>query len=361
MINNANLIALFASGASYLMADLYTVTMLNGTVLRFTTADTALTVAGQTYPPVPLCTRSAINLVAGLEVDDLTMTFFPAPSDMVGSITFAEAAYRGMFDNAAFLLERAFFSPTWATYVDKIIRFKGTMQDIQGGGRTQIPVTVKSDIFLLNTKLPADIYQPGCRRVLYDTGCTVSKAGFGSSSAVLAGSTTTQILCGLSQPGGSIGTLSAHSVGTGDGATQDFTAAVGYIPLAVDAVYLNGVAQTTGWGFTFSGNNAQISFIVAPASGVAITADIGYSQSGWFDMGTVTFMSGANAGVSRTVKSYSPGTLSFSLPWPNVPAVGDTFTAYAGCDKQQSTCGSKFSNLVRFSAEPFIPAAETAF
>jgi hypothetical protein len=344
-----------------MMADLYTVTLLNGTVLRFTSADIPLTIGGNTFLTAPLFMRGPINLIAGLEVDDLQMTFLPAPTDMIGSITFAQAAYRGMLDNATVLMERAFFSPTWTTYASKIIRFKGTMQDIQTGGRTQIPVTVKSDIFLLNVKLPVDIYQPGCRRVLYDTGCTAVKSSFGTASTVLTGSTTTLINCGLTQAGGSVGQLTGMSIGSGDGTTLDFTASVGYIPLAVENVYINGVAQFTGWGYTFSGDNVLINFVSAPGLYASITADVSYSQSGWFDLGTVTFTSGANTGVSRTVKTYQPGSLAFSLPWPNTPAPGDTFTAYAGCDKQQSTCNSKFANVAHFSAEPFVPAAESAF
>jgi len=79
-----------------------------------------------------------------------------------------------------------------------------------------------------------------------------------------------------------------------------------------------------------------------------------------FTLGTVTFLSGSNAGVSRTVKSYTTGVLAFSLPLKGIPAVGDTFNAYPGCDKQQSTCTNKFNNLIRFRGFPYIPIPETA-
>jgi hypothetical protein len=44
-----------------------------------------------------------------------------------------------------------------------------------------------------------------------------------------------------------------------------------------------------------------------------------------------------------------------------VPAPGDTFIAYPGCDKTQSTCSGKFSNLVNFGGSPYIPVPETSF
>jgi len=80
----------------------------------------------------------------------------------------------------------------------------------------------------------------------------------------------------------------------------------------------------------------------------------------YFTLGTVTFLSGPNAGVSRTVKSYAPGVLGFSLPLKAAPVVGDTFNTYPGCDKTQTTCTTKFNNLIRFRGFPYIPIPETA-
>ena len=361
MIQNADLIALFASGAPYVMADLYTITLLNGTVIRITSADIPLPVAGHTFSTTPLMSRSSVKLIAGLEVDSQSVVFYPSDSDTIGSLTFAAAAFRGLLDNAGYLHERAFFSPDYNTYVSKIIRFSGTVQDIQAGGRSQIPMTIVSDLFLLNVKLPSDVYQPGCRRVLYDTGCAVVKASFGVTSSAISGSTTTLINCGLTQLGGSFGTFTGVAFGTGDGSTGSFSEYVTAFPVEVSAVYFNRVSQPNGWGYTMAGLDVTINFPSAVPTGVVITADVVYSQSGWFDLGTVTFTSGANNGISRTVKSYAPGVLNFSLPWPYTPAPGDTFTAYPGCDKMQATCRGKFNNVGRFSSEPFIPVAEVAF
>lgn len=85
--------------------------------------------------------------------------------------------------------------------------------------------------------------------------------------------------------------------------------------------------------------------------------------TGYFDLGILTFTSGANNGVSRTVKTYtngSPSTASLIAPFPNVPVPGDTFHIYPGCDKAQATCANKFNNLVNFRGFPFVPTMETA-
>lgn len=100
----------------------------------------------------------------------------------------------------------------------------------------------------------------------------------------------------------------------------------------------------------------------AVAAGSTVTKiNCGLAQAAtYFTLGTITFTSGPNANISRTVKSYAPGVITLALALPQVPVVGNTFDAFAGCDKQQATCSGKFNNLVNFSAEPYIPAPETA-
>lgn len=80
---------------------------------------------------------------------------------------------------------------------------------------------------------------------------------------------------------------------------------------------------------------------------------------GYFDQGVVQFVTGANAGEKRTVKSYSGGVFTFALPWPQPLVVTDTFTAVPGCARNLDACTFKFSNRQRFRGEPFIPQPET--
>ena len=80
---------------------------------------------------------------------------------------------------------------------------------------------------------------------------------------------------------------------------------------------------------------------------------------GWFNQGVIKFISGRNAGLSRTVKEHKGGRLSFALRLPFPPQSGDVFKIYPGCDKRQETCGKKFDNIVHFRGFPYIPAADT--
>jgi uncharacterized phage protein (TIGR02218 family) len=106
------------------------------------------------------------------------------------------------------------------------------------------------------------------------------------------------------------------------------------------------VSGTVAGGSTASSLNATLS-----------------QASGYFSLGQVTFTSGTNDGFSRTVQTHvhgSPSTVSLISPFPSVPAPGDTFTIYAGCDKTQATCANKFSNLVNFRGFPFVPQPATS-
>lgn len=102
--------------------------------------------------------------------------------------------------------------------------------------------------------------------------------------------------------------------------------------------------------------------VVSGSSASMFSTSLG-AATGYYNLGMLKFTSGANEGVSRTIKTWvngTTGTLSFIEPFPNPPQAGDTFTIYPGCNKTKVTCQSKFSNLANFRGMPFIPPAETA-
>lgn len=92
------------------------------------------------------------------------------------------------------------------------------------------------------------------------------------------------------------------------------------------------------------------------------------NAAGWFRLGRITFTSGANAGVSRFVKDYSGGVFTLARPLPNVPTLGDTFSALPGCAKTITACsntstavGPPFNNLKHNKSFPFVPVPETLY
>jgi uncharacterized phage protein (TIGR02218 family) len=80
-----------------------------------------------------------------------------------------------------------------------------------------------------------------------------------------------------------------------------------------------------------------------------------------FQQGSITFTSGVNAGVTATIGSVVAGTsMTLLYRLESVPATGDGFTVYCGCDHTPGTCQSKFNNLANFRGFPYVPPPQMA-
>jgi uncharacterized phage protein (TIGR02218 family) len=81
-------------------------------------------------------------------------------------------------------------------------------------------------------------------------------------------------------------------------------------------------------------------------------------EAGYFTEGILTVTSGASAGISQKIRTYEAGTFTMSLPYVLEVAVGDTYTAIAGCRKRLEDCRDKFDNVLNFQAEPHLPGLD---
>ena len=84
------------------------------------------------------------------------------------------------------------------------------------------------------------------------------------------------------------------------------------------------------------------------------------ATSGYYWQGTITFTSGPNTGLSRTIKLATGSQLMLHLPLPWMPLTGDSFFAYPGCDKTYQTCKNRFNNTANNRSYPFIPTPTIA-
>lgn len=107
---------------------------------------------------------------------------------------------------------------------------------------------------------------------------------------------------------------------------------------------------------------ASTGAVTATGPNTASTFTTGLAQAAdYFALGVVAFTSGANSGISRTVRSFASGVVTLVAPLPSVPATSDAFSITPGCDKQQATCSAKFSNLSHFRGYPYVPVPETLY
>lgn len=83
----------------------------------------------------------------------------------------------------------------------------------------------------------------------------------------------------------------------------------------------------------------------------------------WFASGTISWLTGTNAGGRSVVKSdqrVSRGSRMVEV-WqelPNKMMSGDRMKIVAGCDKLAGTCQSKFNNFLNFRGFPHLPGED---
>lgn len=271
-----------SSNATLRMADVYTITLLGGQVLRYTSADVSIVVNGVTWVVGPVLRRGNIKLSVGISVDTLQIDLAAPASVQVNGTPMIQFIVAGGLTNARVDLYRVFYAIGAATPTGMLVLFTGRVADITGGRHLKT-LQVKSDTELLDVMVPRDVYQAGCKNTTFDGSCGLSRAAF-------------------------------TSTGSATGAS----------------------------------NASRTSFPHAMTQ-----------AAGYFSLGVLTFTSGANNGISRTVRSHTSGAMVTALAWPFAVANADTFSVTAGDDKTQATCSGKFSNLVRFRGEPYIPAPQT--
>jgi uncharacterized phage protein (TIGR02218 family) len=112
-----------------------------------------------------------------------------------------------------------------------------------------------------------------------------------------------------------------------------------------------------------------VTFTASPSSTQStLVASSAFTQAaGYFNQGVVTCTSGANVGLSQTVKLFDGTTLEMTLPWLMPVAAGDQYKVIKGCDKSASMCaatilpgGSSVNNLVHFGGEIAVPVPQNA-
>lgn len=117
--------------------------------------------------------------------------------------------------------------------------------------------------------------------------------------------------------------------------------------------------------------------VSATSASSAVRTSFGHGlaqPTAYFDLGVARGVTGANAGVARTIKAYTQaGTLVVLQPWPFAVAAGDQFSLVPGCTKGLYTDAAltvrdangcwKFHADAdvarRFRGQPFVPTPET--
>jgi hypothetical protein len=293
----------------FVHADLYTITTIAGQVLTYTTAQIDVSTGGTLYLASgvffdEIANKSQAHWKTGLDVDTWQVRIKPSAVDPVsgapypakiGGQPWLAAVAAGVLEGATFQVDRAYW-PAWPAagvypFVPSYVLsklFYGRVAAVDCY-RQEVNLTAESYMALLDNPMPRNVWQQHCRHSLFDAGCTLNQASYGTAGTV-----------------------------TSAGAANNAFAA------------------------TLSGE---------------------LRGSGTAQLGQVLWTSGNNAGLRMHVTTYSHNGLvaSFTLirPMPFAISIGDTFTAYPGCDKTQASCAS-FGNAENYGGQAYIPSPETA-
>lgn len=298
---------LFAPGPrNWAQADLYTITLESGPVLKYSTIPAPIAFDAQLFPGRSILVddpkqKALAHWKTGLDIDVWQVRMSPRPRDdssgalypdLIGSNPWLAAVFAGALDGADAAIDRAYFprflppslTPYQPTGVLPLFRGNVAKCDV---GRSSAVVTMNSYTDRLGNLMPRNLYQFGCVHTLFGPGCNVA---------------------------GSLPQASFAVAGTVAGGSDD--------------IHIH-------------------SAIGAPAG------------SGTYALGQIIFSSGANNGFSRMVRSWASGILTLKDPLYFDVTPGDTFTAYPGCDKRRVTC-DLFGNILNFGGDPNTPVPEAA-
>lgn len=255
---------LLTTGNAFTLVDLYTFTLLDGTVIYLTSFDRDVVYNSQTYTSMgPRLRRSTFSYKRGVETSEAQIwLYYDNLTDLVElGLNYGAAVIESLFDGGTIVVQRGFNPVLLAngTYsIDAspygvMILFSGYVGDAIVG-RTSINFHIVSSMALLNIQTPQYLYAAQCRWLLYSSGvggaCNVVKAQFGVSGTAQNGSTESLI----------------------------------YLPA--------GLVIPAG----------------APNAGAALPTN-------WLSLGSLTFTSGANKGLSRSIQQHvAPGVSNY----PNV-------------------------------------------
>lgn len=193
-----------------LMADLYAITFAGningGTPLYFTTADVdvivpytsgTITYSSKLIYLDQLSNKAYGHWKVGLDVDTWQVISAPSAQATIGGQPFLSALRAGALDGAVIEVDRCFIdnrsgapqAPAFLSPLGVVNIFTGRVAEVDFG-RSNAVISINSHLELLNVAIPRNVFQAGCRWRVFDPGCTLNRASFGTNGAIASGTSS---------------------------------------------------------------------------------------------------------------------------------------------------------------------------
>lgn len=171
-------------------ADLFTVSLATGTVLRWTSFEHDVSYSGNTWSSMgPALQRSTWSSRNTTEVTEMEIILYSSGLDYAdGNIK--KLIHDGLLDGAYLQLDRAFMPGGGDTSLGLITLFGGRMGKVEINA-ISAKITVEASNVLMQQNIPRNTYQLGCLHTLYDHGCKLDRAAHTATYAVASASQLT--------------------------------------------------------------------------------------------------------------------------------------------------------------------------
>jgi uncharacterized phage protein (TIGR02218 family) len=189
---------MLATSARLMVADLITITLRSGTVLRYCNAPQSIVVGTTTWQHaahgngVPGFKRGPIKLSIGLAVESITVDLLYDATSRVNNVTPGAFAAAGGFDGATIVIDRLLTPDLNDTSRGVVNLFKGLISEASIDSE-RVTLNCASDLVFLHAAFPPRLFQPPCNNALFDARCGLDKAAYAVNATADAGSTTSTI------------------------------------------------------------------------------------------------------------------------------------------------------------------------
>lgn len=353
-------------------------TRRDGTVFALTDHDDDIILSGITYLASDSYTRTSIKGESTGAVDNL---------DVIGMLSSAlitdQDIENGLYDYATIQM----FLVNWKDLT------QGTLALRQGwlGEVILTPTGVfKAELRGLTQAFSTqwgDLFSPICRVDLGDSKCLVDLTPITHTGTVLASTGNNNFTAApfifapyINTNTASVivsNTMSFANAGLGiritlNGTNHDFTVDSGtgegsdyatFINIMVTNINTANIGVVASPFFSLADVNAvvltlsntTVQAVVSRLGDVTGYLSVKSFSDGYFANGTITWLTGNNAGVAIEIKTYVANAVTLFLSMNRSIQAGDTFSYTPGCDKRRETCYFKFNNMPNFRGEPDMP------
>lgn len=341
------------------LARLFTVTKVNGDVLRFTDAQIAITIDGNTWTPQPGVLTTAMQFADNADVDSCQAQIWALESGIIAPGEVSDGLLDGLTATVSVCNQNVQSGDTATLLIDGYL---GANAELESGlvtlefrsamGRGRSIVTEK-----FSPTCRADLGDKRCRVAILpadqsrnktyttrDLATSVDEDITGYATRVSSDgsglpASYNDVVFWCTTPGTTAGSAPVYDYTLGN-TTTDGSA----VFTAMDAWLRAAVVNTvpTGQSFTLTG--------LPDARAV----------DGWFTLGGAIVRSGITAGFCAPVSNWENGTLTVHtfMDITNQVHPGDLIEIFPGCDKTSITCNDVYDNMINQRAEQYVPGRD---